>query len=207
MSGPEWKSVVKARTLDFDRVDDQSKEILMSLLDDFDLSVRTRNILINAGMRVLGEAIQLSESEWLRFENCGSKTVREIKALASQFGLTLGTSIQNWPDGDALDPLDADINQLPRSVSQRPIPIVEIDFDHVDKQTRAWLVEELKELDFSVRSQNVFAVIGLKTVSDLIECSKTTLSHTPNCGRRTLEEIESFLSRRGLRSRHEGLQS
>jgi len=74
----------------------------------------------------------------------------------------------------------------------------EIEFEQAGKEIKAWLVEELKELDFSVRAQNVFTAHNLKSVADLIEFTEADLFRMPNCGRKTVHEINSFFSRLGL---------
>jgi len=75
----------------------------------------------------------------------------------------------------------------------------EIDFDAVDKSTKAWLIEDLGDLDFSVRAQNIFIQLGLKTVADLIMCTEPDILRTPGCGRKTMREIKVFLESHGLR--------
>lgn len=167
--------------------------------------MRARNILINAGLRVFGETIQISEAEWFRFPNCGRKTVHEIKGLASRFGLALGTVIQNWPldrleELSAFAPTDLDGrgDWSGAEVVQSPSSSSEMDFEDADERTKAWLIEELKEFDFSVRAQNVFASLELKTVADLIQRTETDFWRTQNCGRKTLHEVKEFLSARGL---------
>jgi hypothetical protein len=176
-------------------LEDEAKKLLLCNLNRFPFSVRARNVLTNAGLRLLGEAIQVSEDEWFRFQNCGRKTVNEMRSLASQFGLALGTVVQNWP-ADRLDELGdwagAEVTHANASAAQ-------IDFKAADEGTQAWLIEELRELDFSVRAQNIFIGLGLKTVADLNQCTESDLLRTLNCGRKTVNEIKVFLSSRGLR--------
>jgi DNA-directed RNA polymerase alpha subunit len=54
-------------------------------------------------------------------------------------------------------------------------------------------------LPFSVRAQNVFSNMNLRTLGDLVERCAGDLLAQPNMGRTTLLEIETWLADRGLR--------
>ena len=205
MSAKQFNTVVKAPTLDFDRLDEKSKKTLLSRLDSFELSVRTRNVLFQERLRVLGEIVQIREIEWRRFRNCGTRTLCELESLVSRFGLTLGTEIINFPNNalelsEAFDPAVASyaLTYSSGKIIQAQTYPAEINFDHARKGTQAWLVEILKGLDFSVRAQNIFLVHGLNTIADLILRSEAELLRMPNCGRKTVKEIKTFLSQCGL---------
>jgi hypothetical protein len=200
MSAEQSKTPNTGWRLDFHGLSEEARRLLLCNLNCFPLSVRARNVLTNAGLRVLGEAIQLSEAEWFRLQNCGRKTVNEIRNLASQFGLSLGIVIQNWP-ADRIDELALDNpgDQAGAKVIQDLSPATEIDFETTDEGTKAWLIEELRELDFSARAQNIFVSLRLKTVADLVQCTESELLRMRNCGRKTVNEIKLFLSSRALR--------
>jgi DNA-directed RNA polymerase subunit alpha len=200
MSAEQPKTPSREPTLNFQRLDDEARKLLLCNLNSFPLSVRARNVLTNAGLRVLGEAIQVSEAEWFRIQNCGRKTVNEMRNLASQTGLALGTVIENWP-ADRLDELVADsvIDGTGVEISQNTTLANEIDFETADEGTKAWLVEELRELDLSTRAQNIFVMLGLITVADLVQRTESELLRMNNCGSKTVNEIKLFLASRGLR--------
>lgn len=198
MSAEHSKTPNRGPTLDFHRLGDEARKLLLCNLNSFPLSVRARNVLTNAGLRVLGEAIQVSEAEWFRFQNCGRKTVNEMRNLALQYGLSLGTVIQNWP-ADRLDDLATDNpGELTGAAVINDASASEIDFEAVDEGTKAWLIEELRELDFSPRAQHVFIALHLSTIADLVQCTESQLLRMRNCGRKTVNEIKLFLASRGL---------
>ena len=124
MSAEQFKTPNRGVTLDFDRLDDEARKLLLCNVNRFGLSVRARNILANAGLRLLGEAVQVTEAEWFRFQNCGRKTVNEIRNLASRLGLALGTVILNWPAGrlDELTASDTAITDNPGDWAAAEVP-------------------------------------------------------------------------------------
>jgi Bacterial RNA polymerase, alpha chain C terminal domain len=83
-------------------------------------------------------------------------------------------------------------------VTQANTSPAEIDFAAADESTKQCLIENLTELDFSVRAQNIFIALGLRTVADLVQCTESDFFSTWNCGRKTVREIRAFLSARGL---------
>lgn len=57
--------------------------------------MRTANWLMNAGINYLGELIQKTEEELLRSRNFGRKSLREIKDILEQMGLSLGIRLDD----------------------------------------------------------------------------------------------------------------
>ena len=56
----------------------------------------------------------------------------------------------------------------------------------------------LSKVDFSVRSQNVFRSNNIVYLSDLIRFTERDFLRMPNLGRKSLDEIKSFLEFKGL---------
>src|SRR5690606_20569230 len=67
-------------------------------IDEIELSVRSANCLDNADIKYIGELVQRSEADLLRFKNFGRKSLYEIKERLSEMGLSLGTKIDDFPD-------------------------------------------------------------------------------------------------------------
>jgi len=77
-------------------------ENLYRRVDELELSVRSANCLKNANIRLIGELVQKSEAEMLKTQNFGRKSLNEIKDILSEMGLTLGLSIDGFPDPEYL---------------------------------------------------------------------------------------------------------
>ncbi|MGM0574964.1 MAG: DNA-directed RNA polymerase subunit alpha [Myxococcota bacterium] len=75
---------------------------LYRTVDELELSVRSANCLQNAGIRYIGELVQKSEAEMLKTKNFGRKSLKEIKEILAEMGLSLGMSIEKFdPDKHA----------------------------------------------------------------------------------------------------------
>ena len=66
-------------------------------VDELELSVRSYNCLKNANIRTIGELVQKTEAEMLKTKNFGRKSLKEIKEILADMGLSLGMKIDNWP--------------------------------------------------------------------------------------------------------------
>ena len=83
--------------LDEGPVEDKSNEHLLRSVDELDLSVRAENCLQAANIKFIGDLVQRSESEMLKTKNFGRKSLKEIKELLAEMGLSLGMKLDNWP--------------------------------------------------------------------------------------------------------------
>ncbi|MSP91060.1 MAG: DNA-directed RNA polymerase subunit alpha [Myxococcales bacterium] len=74
-------------------------ENLWKTIDSLELSVRSANCLQNANLRFVGELVQKTEAEMLKTKNFGRKSLKEIKDLLQEMGLSLGMYLDSWdPD-------------------------------------------------------------------------------------------------------------
>jgi DNA-directed RNA polymerase alpha subunit len=60
------------------------------------------------------------------------------------------------------------------------------------------LNESIDNLYFSIRVENVLKLKNIKTVSDLISCTRYDLLRSPNFGKKSLKEVEDALDQHGL---------
>jgi len=68
-------------------------------VEELELSVRSANCLKNANIRFIGELVQKSEQEMLKTKNFGRKSLKEIKEVLGQMGLSLGLEVKGFdPD-------------------------------------------------------------------------------------------------------------
>jgi DNA-directed RNA polymerase subunit alpha len=72
-------------------------ENLLRSVDELELSVRSANCLANADIKRIGDLVQRTESEMLKTKNFGRKSLKEIKEILAEMGLSLGMKLDNWP--------------------------------------------------------------------------------------------------------------
>ena len=77
--------------------DEPLNENLFRSVDELELSVRSANCLQNANIRYIGELVQRTESEMLKTKNFGRKSLKEIKEILAEMGLSLGMKLEGWP--------------------------------------------------------------------------------------------------------------
>lgn len=77
--------------------EDKMNENLLRSVDELDLSVRAENCLQAANIKYIGDLVQKSEGEMLKTKNFGRKSLKEIKELLLEMGLSLGMKLENWP--------------------------------------------------------------------------------------------------------------
>jgi DNA-directed RNA polymerase subunit alpha len=76
---------------------------LFKSVEELELSVRSANCLQNANIRYIGELVQKSEPEMLKTKNFGRKSLNEIKELLASMGLSLGMTLENFPERKELE--------------------------------------------------------------------------------------------------------
>ena len=76
---------------------------LLRRVDELELSVRSANCLAQAGIRYIGELVQRSESEMLKTKNFGRKSLKEIKEILTDMGLSLDMTLDAWPPPQLLE--------------------------------------------------------------------------------------------------------
>jgi DNA-directed RNA polymerase subunit alpha len=94
--------------INFDEVDEPAAEVkpaeeaklnenLFRSVDELELSVRSANCLQNANIKTIGDLVQKTEAEMLKTKNFGRKSLKEIKEILAEMGLSLGMKLENWP--------------------------------------------------------------------------------------------------------------
>ncbi len=84
----------------YEERDEQREELNAALwksVDELELSVRSANCLQNANIKYIGQLVQKTEADMLKTKNFGRKSLKEIKEILEEMGLSLGMKIEYWP--------------------------------------------------------------------------------------------------------------
>jgi len=71
--------------------------VLLKKVSHLELSVRSQNCLQNDNIVYIGDLVIKTESEMLKTQNFGRKSLNEIKDILSKFNLRFGMEIPGWP--------------------------------------------------------------------------------------------------------------
>lgn len=91
------------------------------------------------------------------------------------------------------DHFDLFVNDIDKELEQ-----TKLDEETDEKKLNADLLRSVEELDLSVRSANCLKNEGIFYVGDLVKRTASDMLHTPNFGRKSLNEIQTVLSSMGL---------
>ncbi len=72
------------------------KKILLTNVDDLELSVRSHNCLKAANIKNLAELVRRDESEMLKFRNFGRKSLAELMEIVETLGLEFGMDVDSY---------------------------------------------------------------------------------------------------------------
>ncbi len=74
--------------------EDKKLEKLLSMsINEIELSVRSANCIESASIKTIGELVQKTEAEMLKYRNFGKKSLNEIKEILAGMGLSLGMKL------------------------------------------------------------------------------------------------------------------
>jgi len=89
---PEEKQAEIQRDSEKERI----KKILLTNVDDLELSVRAHNCLKAANIKNIAELVKRDESEMLKFRNFGRKSLSELTEIVETLGLEFGMDIDTY---------------------------------------------------------------------------------------------------------------
>jgi DNA-directed RNA polymerase subunit alpha len=79
------------------------RRILITPVDELELSVRSHNCLRAAGIKTIAELVHRDEAELLKFRNFGRKSLAELAEVVEGFGLHWGYPVNKYlKDGEQL---------------------------------------------------------------------------------------------------------
>jgi len=72
------------------------RKILLTSVDDLELSVRSHNCLKAANIKNLAELVRRDEQEMLKFRNFGRKSLAELSEIVEALGLDFGMDVDKY---------------------------------------------------------------------------------------------------------------
>jgi DNA-directed RNA polymerase subunit alpha len=82
-------------------VDEETRRIATLLkmqVDELELSVRSANCLKAANILTLGDLVQRTEAEMLKFRNFGRKSLNELTAILESLGIAFGMDMSKYQE-------------------------------------------------------------------------------------------------------------
>ncbi|HYG75570.1 MAG TPA: tetratricopeptide repeat protein [Planctomycetota bacterium] len=153
---------------------DRLEAVLRIPVNDFELSVRSRNCLAKMNVKTLADLVKKTEPELLAYKNFGETSLREIKQLLESKGLRLGMHKEE---------------EQKRARAQRL---------RLGGTENATLSKPITDLELSVRSRKCMQRLNIETIGDLCEKSEADLLATKNFGQTSLNEVKQKLGEIGL---------
>lgn len=75
---------------------ENTRKILLTPVDELDLSVRSQNCLRSANIKNIADLVGKQESDMLHYRNFGRKSLAELGDLIESFGLTFGMDVDKY---------------------------------------------------------------------------------------------------------------
>ena len=172
------KDVESARSMYYDDegLGDQKGLPMEISVNEFELSVRSRNCLKKMSIRTLGDLLKTTEQELLSYKNFGETSLSEIKTLLGAKGLRLGQSLE--------------VGEIP--IGHRPPAPIPDNIPH------EILARSVAELELSVRSRKALQRLDINTLGDLAQRSEEELLACKNFGQTSLVELKVQLEKNGI---------
>lgn len=89
---PEAEKEVSAQDAEFSRI----RKVLMTPVDDLELSVRSHNCLRAASIKTIADLVRRDESELLKFRNFGRKSLAELSEIIEAEKLSFGMDVSKY---------------------------------------------------------------------------------------------------------------
>lgn len=162
----------KAMMIEEPSKDDPNSSLMNTPVTDFDLSLKTKNLLRKVGVRTLGDLTKTTETEIRASRNFGEPSLEEINRLLGNKGLKLGQAAET------------------HSAALREEVLKELD--------PAAVSTPIGDVDFSVRAKKALQLLGCETLADICMKTEAELMSIKNFGQTSLDEIKIKLTERNL---------
>jgi len=97
-------------TQEIDKDTEEIRKKLNIKVGELELSVRSSNVMKQAHIKTLGDLVQKSEAEMLKFRNFGKKSLGEMNNILSNYGLSFGMDTSKYKRNGKLDDDDFDMD-------------------------------------------------------------------------------------------------
>lgn len=162
-----------------DRLQEQMAQILKIPVNQFELSVRSRNCLEKMGINTLGDLTRITEQSLLSSKNFGETSLVEIREMLSNKGLSIGQH--------ALENVEEEV----------------FDTSSLSPDEQALMDRPISDLNLSVRARKCMTRLGLTTIGELCRKSMDDLLECKNFGVTSLNEVREKLTQANLKLRGE----
>ncbi len=160
------------------RQTERLSQLLSISVNDFELSVRSRNCLQKMGVQTLGDLVRTSEQQLLASKNFGETSLLEIREMLSSKGLGLG-----------------------QFADQQREPDPPLDTSGLTPDQQAILDRPISDLNLSVRARKCMVRLGINTISELMRKTADDLLESKNFGVTSLNEVRAKLEGMELKLR------
>jgi len=169
-----------SRTMYYDEREEREREkmekIMRTPVNDFELSVRSRNCLKKMNIRTLGDLTRVSEQQLLSSKNFGETSLQEIKDMLASKGLRIGQSLEEGTGYERRFPAQQPLSDQEQAVLNKPVT----------------------ELNLSVRARKCMNRLGINTLGELVNRTADELLEAKNFGMTSLNEVREKLRQYGL---------
>jgi len=93
------------------------RRLLNVKVSELELSVRSNNVMKQAHIKALGDLVQKTEAEMLKFRNFGKKSLAEMNNILNSYGLSFGMDVSKYKSGGKIGDGDFDLDMV-RTVKQ-----------------------------------------------------------------------------------------
>lgn len=162
-------------------------------VSDFELSVRSRNCLKKMNIHTLGDLLRTTEAELLAYKNFGETSLKEIKVMLLQKGLTLG-QLAHERRKPSMMSQSAAISPMASNASMTGLaPISAAAESHTASIPPEVFNRPVSTMSLSVRSRKCLQVLGINTIGELASRTENELMSSRNFGQTSLNEIKACL--------------
>ena len=113
-------------------IDEDQMRLLETLnhgVDELELSVRSSNCLRDAGIKTLGDLVQKTEAEMLKYRNFGRKSLQELVDILADMGLHFGMDVSDLLEPGGSDEEDEEKPEGEQEPSAEDEEVLDIDSD------------------------------------------------------------------------------